>query len=370
ADLYMLGRGVARDDSEALRWYAQTAQQAYPHALCNLAYMQDEGLGTGPDARAAAENYLRALALADPRGLFNFGLRCVAASNPALLPAAHACLALAAFARYPLADQELAQLDAQLDPATREHGSALTKKLRLCLRTFQQRIESDAKLAANPLALLQFALDNLTTLGESVFTLAGAAHVTRKGPHRADALQTISVAPRIFTIGRFVSKGECAHFMALAQARFAPAHEARLERLSGEQTAFTGDAAVLYIPDSDAVVRNIERRIAAAFDLAASQVESLSVLRYRQQDRYAAHTDYFDAARLENNRRNGDLSGQRIASFLVYLRAPEQGGETHYLKINKKIAGRPRMALCHFNLTPAGMPDAMTLHTGAPVLKG
>ncbi|MBU6421345.1 MAG: 2-oxoglutarate-dependent dioxygenase, partial [Gammaproteobacteria bacterium] len=46
------------------------------------------------------------------------------------------------------------------------------------------------------------------------------------------------------------------------------------------------------------------------------------------------------------------------------------GGETHYLKINKKIAGRPRMALCHFNLTPAGMPDAMTLHTGAPVLKG
>ena len=370
ADLYMLGRGVARDDNEALRWYAQTAQQAYPHALCNLAYMQDEGLGTGPDARAAAENYLRALALADPRALFNFGLRCAAASNPELLPAAHACLALAAFAQYPLAVQELAQLDAQLDEATREQGKALAEKLRLCLRAFQQRVESDTKLAANPPALLQFALDKLATLGESAFTLAGAGHVTRKGPHRTDAPQTISTAPRIFTVSRFVSKSECAHFMALAQARFAPAHEARLERLSGEQTAFTGDAAVLYIPDSDAIVRNIERRSAAAFDLPAPHVEPLSVLRYRQQDRYAAHTDYFDAARLENNRRHGDYSGQRIASFLVYLCAPEAGGETHYLKINKKIAGRPRMALCHFNLTPAGTPDETTLHTGAPVQRG
>lgn len=274
------------------------------------------------------------------------------------------------FAQHPLADQELAQFNVQLDPATRERSKTFADKLRLCLRTFQQRVASDTRLAANPPALLQFALDNLATLGEPAFTLAGAGEIAGQGPHHADAPQTVSAAPRIFTVGRFVSTGECAHFMALAQTRFAPAHEARLERLSGEQIAFTGDAAVLCIPDSDAVVRNIERRVAAAFKLPASHVEPLSVLRYRQQDRYAAHTDYFDVARLENNRRNGDYAGQRIASFLVYLRAPEAGGETHYLKINKKIAGRPRMALCHFNLTPAGVPDAMTLHTGDPVQRG
>ncbi|HKT32864.1 MAG TPA: hypothetical protein VJS89_10330 [Gammaproteobacteria bacterium] len=369
ADLYMLGRGLRQDDTEALRWYMRTAQQAYPHAICNLAYMQDEGLGAQPDVRAAAENYLRAVALADPRGLFNFGLRCSAADGTSLLAAAHACLSLAAYAQYPLAGEELAQLDACLGAATRERGVTLADKLRLRLRAFQQRFESDAKLAGDPSVLLRFALDNLAALGEPAFTLAGAAAIGGN-PHRMDAPQTVSTAPRIFTVDEFVSKVECAHFMALAQARFAPAREATYERLSGEQTAFSGDAAVFYIPDCDAVVRNIERRIAAAFNLTAAHVEPLSVLRYRLQDRYAAHTDYFDAARLENNRRHGDYSGQRTASFLVYLRAPEQGGETHYLKINKKIVGRPRMALCHFNLTASGTPDEMTLHTGASVLKG
>ena len=369
ADLYMLGRGVPQDDSQAFHWYARTAAQAYPHAFCNLAYMQDQGLGTKSDGRAAAENYLRAVALADPRGLFNLALRCAGTAEPSRLPAAHACFALAAYAQYPLAAQELAQLDAQLDTVTREHGAALTEKLRLRLRAFQQRFETDTKLTGNPPALLQFALDNLAALGEPAFTLAGAV-TAGGGPQRPDAPQTVSAAPRIFTVDRFVSASECAHLMALAQARFAPAHEATRERLSGEQTAFSGEAAVFNTPDSDAVVRNIERRIAAAFDLPATHVEPLSVLRYRYHDRYAPHTDYFDAARLENNRRHGDYSGQRIASFLVYLCAPEQGGETHYLKLGKKIAGRARMALCHFNLTPAGVPDEMTLHTGEPVLKG
>jgi len=35
-----------------------------------------------------------------------------------------------------------------------------------------------------------------------------------------------------------------------------------------------------------------------------------------------------------------------------------------------KVAGRARMALCHFNMTPAGETDPMTLHTGEPVIKG
>lgn len=370
ADLYMLGRGLPQDDAEAFRWYTRTAAQAYPHALCNLAYMQDQGLGTRLDAPAATENYLRAAALADPRGLFNLGLRYASSADPTLLPAAYACFSLAAYAQYPIATEELTQLDARLDTATRERGTALTEKLRLRLRAFQRRFAADATLASDSTALLRFALDNLAALAESAFTLAGATAAGGNGPYRPQAPQTVSAAPRIFTVDEFVSRGECAHLMALASARFAPAREATRERLSGEQTAFSGAAAVFYIPDCDAVVRNIERRIAAAFDLPVTHVEPLSVLRYLQQDRYAPHTDYFDAARLENNRRHGDYSGQRTASFLVYLRAPEQGGETHYLKLGKKIVGRPRMALCHFNLTSAGVPDEMTLHTGAPVIKG
>ncbi len=54
----------------------------------------------------------------------------------------------------------------------------------------------------------------------------------------------------------------------------------------------------------------------------------------------------------------------------MYLRAPTAGGETHYLKIDRKVQGWDRMALCHFNCDEAGTPDPSTLHTGTPVISG
>lgn len=368
ADLYMLGYGVAADDTEACRWYTRTAEQAYPHALCNLAYMQDAGLGTTRDPHAASQNYLRATALGDARGLFNLGLRYSGTAADSQ-PSAYACLALAVYAQYPLAAEELAKLDARLGQSTRERGKFLTEKLRTGLRAFRQRFDADAGLAQDPPRLRQFALDNLAALNEPAFTLAGATRATGS-PHRPDAPRELHTAPRIFTVGNFTSPGECAHLLALASERLAPASSSTSDLLSGEQTAFTGSAATFRIPDGDAVLRNIERRIGTTFGLPATHVEPLSVLRYGQNDRYAPHVDYFVPARLADNLRIGDHAGQRIASFLVYLRAPEQGGETHYLKLGLKIPGRPRIALCHFNLTPDGKPDKMTLHTGEPILKG
>lgn len=368
ADLYMLGYGVYPDDTEAYRWYARTAAQTYPHALCNLAYMQDEGLGTIPDQHAASQNYLRAAALGDARGLFNLGLRYADASTD-LQPPAYACLTLAAYAQYPLAAEELAKLDTRMQQAVRERGKLLTEKLRIGLRAFRQRFDADAGLAQDPPGLQEFALHNLAALNEPAFTLAGAARAA-PSPHQPDAPRELHAAPRIFTVENFISSSECAHLLALASERLAPASTSTSDRLSGEQTAFTGSATAFHIADGNAILRNIERRIGSAFDLPARHVEPLSVLRYGQNDRYAPHVDYFVPTRLAENLRIGDRAGQRVASFLVYLRAPAQGGETHYLRLGLKVAGRPRMALCHFNLTQAGQPDESTLHTGEPVLRG
>jgi prolyl 4-hydroxylase len=170
-------------------------------------------------------------------------------------------------------------------------------------------------------------------------------------------------------VDEFVSPEECAHFLWLASPNLKAAESTR-DRLSGEQTAFNGSAAILRGPLCDPVVRNIERRIAAGFDLPASHVEPLSVLRYESGHSYAPHVDYFNTDRFAYNDRIGDVAGQRVASFLVYLRAPAAGGETRYLEIDKKVAGRERMALCHFNVDSRGEPDPATLHTGTPVLAG
>lgn len=373
ADLHLRGYGVRGDDGEAFGWYARTAAQAYPHALCNLAYMLGEGLGKPADSGAAAVSYLSAAALADPRGLFNLGLLySEQKDDPAFAAAAHACLTLAAFAQYPLADEHLQELNRRRDADdTTATAVELASRLRERLRAFQTRLRSDPGLAERPDFLLRFAYDNLAQLGHPAFSpdrvrdrqFSTLAHSVGKR-------ETVSADPRIFTIDDFLSETERAHLLALAASHLAPSREATRERLSGEQDAFSGQVAIIRETECDAVIRNIERRIGAAFELPASHVEPLSILRYAPGASYAAHVDYFDSARLANNFENGDLSGQRIASFLVYLHAPGRGGETDYTGINRKVAGRARMALFHFNCLPSGATDPRTLHTGREVITG
>jgi len=224
----------------------------------------------------------------------------------------------------------------------------------------------------------QIVEDNFSALGVAEFAIDTAkrmqhshtGNVNNSDIQQPDPPLVINPQPRIFTMSNFVSKTEAAHLMALALLNMKSASEDTRDRLSLEQTAFTGYVSNFHHVFCDALIRNLERHIAAAFSLPVEHVELLSVLRYQRSDRYAPHVDYFDTARLEYNQRIGDRSGQRSASFLVYLHAPEVGGETHYLSLKLKVAGRARMALCHFNMTPAGETDPMTLHTGEPVVEG
>ena len=51
--MYAEGRGVARDDAEAVRWYRKAAQQGYAIAQTILGFMYAEGEGvTRDDAEA------------------------------------------------------------------------------------------------------------------------------------------------------------------------------------------------------------------------------------------------------------------------------------------------------------------------------
>ena len=51
--MYRDGRGVARDDSEAVRWYRQAADEGHPFAQYNLGRMYEEGDGVVQDDVAA-----------------------------------------------------------------------------------------------------------------------------------------------------------------------------------------------------------------------------------------------------------------------------------------------------------------------------
>jgi prolyl 4-hydroxylase len=180
-------------------------------------------------------------------------------------------------------------------------------------------------------------------------------------------LLTVMESPRIVLFGDFLSKDECDRLVEAARPRM---------RRSLTTDAQTGDDKVDEVRTSrgmffqrgeSPLVSRIEDRIARLLRWPVEKGEHLQVLHYRPGDRYEPHYDYFDPAG------SGTASvltrgGQRIATFLMYLREPERGGDTTFPQLGLRFAPRRGCALFFSYDRPD--PSTKTLHGGAPVLAG
>ena len=374
ADLYLLGWGVPQDDARAFQLYQRLAEIGHALPQCDLAYMLGEGIGCGLDAAQALGWYLRAAAQGEPRAYFNLGQAFRHGNGtPANAVYAWAWLENARRQAYPCSAAELTGVAHGLSPQQAAQACTLADNIDRNFQQLQLALQQDPSVLSSAERYRALVDKNFTSLGVTAFSLDPGQRPAGLGPsaaHAGAAAVRISDQPHVFTVDEFVSRGECAHLMTLADRNFRPAKELTADRLSQEHLHFTGSMAALQLDLCDPVVRTVERRVGAAFGLPASHVEPLSVLRYQGGHRYDPHVDYFDAARLQENLSKGDRAGQRVASFRVYLQPAEAGGETHDLTLGQKVQGRERMALCHFNCLPSGEPDPKTLHTGEPVVRG
>jgi prolyl 4-hydroxylase len=180
-------------------------------------------------------------------------------------------------------------------------------------------------------------------------------------------LLTVMQSPQIVMFGDFLSKDECDRLVEAARPRM---------RRSLTTDAQTGDDKVDEVRTSrgmffqrgeSALVSRIEDRIARLLRWPVEKGEHLQVLHYRPGDRYEPHYDYFDPAG------SGVApvlarGGQRIATFLMYLREPERGGDTTFPQLGLRFAPRRGCALFFSYDRPD--PSTKTLHGGAPVLAG
>jgi uncharacterized protein len=72
--LYEAGRGVDKDEAEAVRWYRKAAEQGYPGAQTNLGFMYEHGSGVANDDAEAVRWYRKAALQGDARAMTNLGL--------------------------------------------------------------------------------------------------------------------------------------------------------------------------------------------------------------------------------------------------------------------------------------------------------
>jgi prolyl 4-hydroxylase len=174
-------------------------------------------------------------------------------------------------------------------------------------------------------------------------------------------------APDLWVFSNLLSAAECEALIETA----APRLERSLTvdtRTGGEELNHDRTShGMFYTRGETEVVRRIETRIARLLNWPLQNGEGLQVLRYRRGAQYKPHYDYFDPGEPGTPAilRRG---GQRVASLIMYLQEPEEGGATVFPDIGLKV--RPKRGSAVFFSYALAHPASLTLHGGEPVKSG
>ncbi len=173
--------------------------------------------------------------------------------------------------------------------------------------------------------------------------------------------------PRVVVLGGLVTPAECEELMALAEARLARSETVQLDTGGSEVNAARTSEGMFFGRGEHAVCARIEARIAALLDWPVENGEGLQILRYRPGAEYKPHYDYFDPSQPGTPAilRRG---GQRVATIVMYLNTPRQGGATVFPDVNLEVA--PIQGNAVFFSYDRPHPMTRSLHGGTPVVAG
>ncbi|KFM98766.1 2OG-Fe(II) oxygenase [Bacillus clarus] len=115
--------------------------------------------------------------------------------------------------------------------------------------------------------------------------------------------------------------------------------------------------------EENEITTRIERRIASIMNVPAPHGEGLQILRYTVGQEYKAHYDFFAE-------HSAAASNNRMSTLVMYLNDVEEGGETFFSKLNLSVSPRKGMAVYFEYFYQDASINELTLHGGAPVIKG
>ncbi len=112
-------------------------------------------------------------------------------------------------------------------------------------------------------------------------------------------------------------------------------------------------------------IQRIEKRLADLVGIPADHGEGVQILHYQPGQQYEPHFDWFDPSQpgFATITASG---GQRIASIIIYLNTPANGGGTHFPHAGVTVTAR-RGAAVYFAYEGG---DETSLHAGLPVIEG
>mmetsp|Transcript_26713 Transcript_26713/g.63535 ORF Transcript_26713/g.63535 Transcript_26713/m.63535 type:complete len:148 (+) Transcript_26713:107-550(+) len=103
-------------------------------------------------------------------------------------------------------------------------------------------------------------------------------------------------------------------------------------------------------------------------DTTAEHGESMQILNYKPGQQFKEHHDFFDPE--TDPPENFEPGGNRLATFLLYLHAADEGGETYFSDIDLWLTAQTGDAVLFYDMKKDGDVDRKTMHAGMPPVKG
>jgi prolyl 4-hydroxylase len=122
-------------------------------------------------------------------------------------------------------------------------------------------------------------------------------------------------------------------------------------------------------PGENDLIQKIEKRISEATGCPLENGESLQVLNYQIGGEYKPHFDYF-APEDEGSKIHVMRGGQRVSTLVIYLNDVEAGGATIFPEVGLSVIPKKGSAVYFEYCNSLNQLDRLSLHGGAPVLKG
>jgi len=178
-------------------------------------------------------------------------------------------------------------------------------------------------------------------------------------------IETLAWKPRVQYYRGFITDEEANHIMQMVLPILTESTVvgAGGKNVKSDHRTSTGAFIVGAMRD-DEVIKDVERRIALWTHLPEENGEALYVLRYDLGQYYRPHNDYFLTDEMIRNH------GDRVATVLTYLAAPDEGGETQFPDTGMRVKFHKGDALLFWDYNPDMTPDPWSKHESLPVTKG
>ena len=173
--------------------------------------------------------------------------------------------------------------------------------------------------------------------------------------------------PRVVLFKNFLSDAECDEFIRLSRDRMQASHVIDMD--SGSTRADSGrtSSGTAFTRGESPFIERIERRIEALLQWPYERGEALQILRYEVGQEYKPHYDYVDPSQ-PGAAPFLARGGQRVASLVMYLNTPQDGGGTNFPDAGFEIAAHKGCALYFSYDRPH--PMTRSRHGGMPVRAG